>query len=182
MRWTEELRAALDHEFNGQSRVMMLATVDPAGAPHVRCLVCRRIDEEGRIYAAIDARTQKDPQLRKDHRAEVLFWMPNIRIQFRIAGEAKIVTFPEDELLHKEIWRRLSDKSRSLFFWPTPGVAADPDNAFPEAVSADVTPPRNFEVFILTPKQVDRLSLDSHPQRRRVWRCDTNWSGVDVNP
>src|ERR1700733_5854703 len=106
MRWTDELRSALDHEFNGHSRVMMLATVDAAGAPHVRCLVCRRIDEEGRIYAAIDARTQKDPQLRSDHRAEILFWLPNSLVQFRITGEAKILTYPEDELLHKEIWRR----------------------------------------------------------------------------
>jgi PPOX class probable FMN-dependent enzyme len=182
MRWTDELHAALDREFDGNSRVMMLATVDAAGGPHVRCLVCRRIDDEGRIYAAIDSRTQKDPQLRSERRAEILFWMPKIRVQFRITGEARIVTFPEDEVLHKEVWQRLSDQSRSLFFWPIPGIAADSDNAFPQAVSADVSPPRNFEVFILSPKQVDRLSLDSHPHRRRVWRSDTNWSGVDINP
>jgi pyridoxamine 5'-phosphate oxidase len=161
---------------------MMLATVDAANAPHVRCLVCRRIDPEGRVYAAIDARTQKDTELRGDRRAEILFWLPKLRTQFRLSGDAKIVTFPEDEPLHKEIWRQMSNESRSLFFWPTPGIAADTDNAFPQAVSADVSPPRNFEVFILTPKQIDRLSIDTHPHRRRLWRSDTNWSGVDVNP
>lgn len=180
--WLEELRKAIDREFADRPRVMILATVDRSGAPHARSLVCRKIDNEGRIHAAIDARTSKDAHLRGDRRTEAVFWLPNIRCQFRIAADAKIVAFPEDETLRKEIWRGLSDESRSLFFWPTPGIAAATDDAFAQAVSADVTPPRTFEVLILEPKQVDRLSLDSHPHRRKVWRVDTNWSGVDVNP
>jgi PPOX class probable FMN-dependent enzyme len=161
---------------------MVLATVDPAGAPHARAIVCRRIESDGRIFTAIDARTEKSAHLHRDRRAEIVFWLPNLRIQFRIAADTKLVAFPEDETLRRDIWRGMSDQSRSLYFWPTPGVAADSDDAFAQAVSADVSPPRTFEIVIFEPRQVDRLILDSHPQRRRVWRADTNWAGVDVNP
>jgi pyridoxamine 5'-phosphate oxidase len=182
MQWLQELRAALDREYSAAPHVMMLATAELSGAPHVRCVVCRRIDEQGRLFAATDARTEKNVQLHSNRRAEILFWLPKLRTQYRVTGDAKIVIFPDDEPLRKEIWQILSDESRSTFFWPTPGIAADADDAFAQAVSADVSPPRNFEVFILEPKQVDRLSLDSHPHRRRVWRIDTNWAGVDINP
>jgi pyridoxamine 5'-phosphate oxidase len=180
--WLDELRAAVEREFAAAPVVMMLATVNPSGSPHARCLVCRRIDDDGRIYAATDARSEKNAQLRGDRRSELAFWMPKIRMQMRIAGEAQIVAFPENEALRKEIWRQLSDETRSQYFWPTPGIAADDDDAFAQAVAADVAPPRNFEVLIIQPKQVDRLWLDSHPHRRRIWRADTNWSGVNINP
>lgn len=180
--WLTELRTALSEEFGEKPRVMILATVDRSGAPHARSVVCRRIDDDGKIYAATDARSEKNSQLHGERRAEVVFWLPTIRMQFRITGDSKLITFPEDETLRKELWRSMSDQARSLFFWPTPGVAADTDDAFAEAVSADVAPPRSFEILIIEPKQVDRLALDSHPHRRRLWRIDTNWSGVNVNP
>ncbi|HEY7091038.1 MAG TPA: pyridoxamine 5'-phosphate oxidase family protein [Tepidisphaeraceae bacterium] len=180
--WLGELRAALDREFESTSQVMMLATVDRAGAPHARSVVCRRIDDEGRIFFAADARTEKNSQLRGEKRTEVVVWLPRLKVQFRISGEARIVAFPEDESLRKEIWRGMTDATRSVFFWPTPGIAAASDDAFAQAVAADVPPPSNFEVVIVEPRQVERLSLDSYPHRRRVWRADTKWSGVDVNP
>lgn len=183
MQWLQELRSSVDREFGvAAPRVMTLATVDRAGAPHARGIICRRIDDEGRVYAATDARTEKNAQLRGDPRAELVFWMPRIKVQFRLTGQTRIIAWPEDEPQRKSIWRELSDEARSLFFWPTPGVAADTDDAFAQAVSADVSPPKTFEILIVEPRQVDRLFLDSHPYRRRVWRADTSWAGVDVNP
>jgi PPOX class probable FMN-dependent enzyme len=180
--WLEDLLAALDGEFAQAPKVMILATVDRAGAPHVRSVVCRKIDRDGCLYATIDARSEKNAQLRGDPRAEAAFWLPKLRMQFRINGVARIISFPQDESLRLEVWRGLSDESRSVYFWPTPGVAAAADDAFAEAVAADVPPPQTFEVMVLEPRQVDRLSLESHPHRRRVWRADTKWAGVDVNP
>lgn len=172
----------MEKEFGSRSRVMVLATVDRGGAPHARCVVCRRIDNEGRIFIATDARTQKNAQLRGDRRAELVIWLPSILVQFRITGEAKVVAYPDDEQLRKEIWRAMSDQARSLLFWPTPGIAAATDDAFAQAVAPEVPPPRTFEVVIVHPRQVDRLNCDSHPHRRRVWRLDAQWAGVEVNP
>jgi hypothetical protein len=108
--------------------------------------------------------------------------MPGLRMQFRIGGDVRVIGFSEDEPLRKEIWRSMSDQTRSLLLWPTPGIAVAPDDDFAQAVSSDVAPPRTFEILILHPRQADRLSLDSHPHRRRVWRADAQWHGVDVNP
>lgn len=182
MEWLGELQSALDKEFGASSRIMILATVDASGAPHARCVVCRRIDDEGRLYIATDARTEKNAQLRSDRRCELVFWLSRVRCQFRLCGDARVVAYPEDEALRRKIWRGMSNEARSLSFWPTPGIAAASDDTFPQAVSADVPPPQTFEVVVITPRQVDRLSLDSHPHRRRIWRSDTRWVGVDVNP
>ena len=182
MQWLDEIRSALDREFGGSSRVMVMATVDAAGAPHARCLVCRGIDDEGRVFAATDARTEKNSQLRADRRAEAVFWLPKMRAQYRVQGEVKLVAYPEDEALRKEVWRGMSSESRALLFWPTPGIARASDDAFAQAVSGDVPPPETFEVLVLQPRQVDRLSLDSVPHRRRIWRASNHWAGVDVNP
>jgi len=182
LQWLDELRRAIAEEYADRSPVITLATVDRAGAPHARCVNCRRIDDEGRIFMATDARTEKNAQIRGDHRTEGVFWMPKPRVQFRLSGDTKVVAFPEEETLRKEIWRELSDEARSTYFWPTPGIAGGTDDAFAQAVAADVPPPRTFEVLILEPRHVDRLALDAHPYRRRVWRADAKWSGVDVNP
>lgn len=182
MQWLDELRAALGQQYGSQPAVMLLASVDPSGAPHARCLICRRIDETGRIYAATDSRTDKNAQLRADRRAELVFWLPAVSTQFRLSGEARIIAFPEDEPLRRDIWRSLSDQERSTYFWPTPGIAAASDDLFTQAVAADVAPPRTFEVLVIEPKQVDRLSMCYHPHRRRVWRAINEWVGVDVNP
>jgi PPOX class probable FMN-dependent enzyme len=180
--WVNELRAALARELEGAPAVMILATVDAGGTAHARCIVCRRIEADGRLLAVMDDRTSKIAQLSRNRRVEAVFWLPKTRVQYRITADATVVAFPADEQLRRELWRELSDASRALFFWPTPGIAPSPDDADAQAVAADVPPPRNFNVLILDPRQVDRLALDTHPHRRRVWRQDTNWMGVDVNP
>ncbi|WP_428938947.1 pyridoxamine 5'-phosphate oxidase family protein [Fontivita pretiosa] len=182
MQWLDELGNSVRREFGDSPKLMVLATVDRSGAPHARMVVCRRIDEEGRLYVATDARTEKAAQLRGERRVEAVFWLPSQQTQFRISGEAKIVAFAEDETLRRQLWRELNDQARAMFFWPTPGIARSTDDVFAQAVSADVPPPQAFEVLIIEPRQVDRLSLDSHPHRRRVWRADAKWAPVDVNP
>src|SRR5450432_2872300 len=111
LEWLVELRTAMDREFGTRSRIMVVATVDGGGAPHARCVVCRRIDGEGRIYFVGDARTQKNIQLRADPRTEVVCWMPTIQVQFRLTGQARVLGYPEDETLRKEIWREMSDQA-----------------------------------------------------------------------
>jgi PPOX class probable FMN-dependent enzyme len=182
LQWLQEFNEALDREYAQSPRIVSLASVDRSGAPHVRSVVIRRIDNEGRLFFATDARTEKNNQFRGDRSAEVLAWLPSVRCQFRIAGETKIVAYPEDEALRRAIWRGMSDLTRSVFFWPTPGIARATDEAFAQAVAADVPPPQTFEILIVEPRQVDRLSVASHPHRRMVWRADTKWAGVEVNP
>ncbi|HWP40650.1 MAG TPA: pyridoxamine 5'-phosphate oxidase family protein, partial [Tepidisphaeraceae bacterium] len=62
MQWLDELGNSLRREFGHSPRLMVLATVDRSGSPHARVVVCRRIDEEGRLYVATDARSEKAGQ------------------------------------------------------------------------------------------------------------------------
>ena len=183
--WIDDLRRALDRQYGHSAdaaRVATLATVDRSGAPRARAVVCRRVDDEGKLYFVSDARSGKNEQLRGDPRAEVVFWLPALHTQYRLAGEAHLTAFGQDEPLRRELWRGLSDPSRALFYWPTPGIAVAVDETYPRAVSADVTPPANYEVLKVEPSQVERLNISSFPHKRRRWRADANWSGVDVNP
>ena len=183
MEWLKVLRDALHADFGReQPRIAMLATVDRAGAPHARAVTCRRIDDDGRLFAVSDSRSEKGVHVRGDERVELVFWLAHQRAQFRVAGAMHVISVGQDEQLRRELWRELSDATRSMFFWPTPGIAMASDDEYPQAVSADVSPPTTFEVLILTPQQVERLLTATHPHRRRRWRADSNWSGVDVNP
>jgi PPOX class probable FMN-dependent enzyme len=190
MEWIDELRAALDREQSalasgaarGVPRVATLATVDRSGAPHARGVICRRIDPDGQLYFVSDARSNKNLDVRGEPRVEVVFWMPAVQTQFRVAGEMRVTSLGQDEPLRRELWRELTDETRALFHWPTPGIAVAADETYPRAVSADVLPPGTFEVLILKPSQVERLNISTFPHRRRRWRSEASWSGVDVNP
>lgn len=180
--WIDDLSRAMDRQYGHDARVATLATVDRSGAPHARSVICRRLDEEGQLYFVSDARTEKNEHVRGEKRVEVVFWMTALQSQYRVAGEMRILSLGHDEHLVKQLWQELNDQTRALFFWPTPGIAVAQDDVYPQAVSADVNPPPMFEALILKPLQVERLSLASLPHRRRRWRIDTSWNGVDVNP
>ena len=188
--WIDELRAAFDREQSalvsgaarGVPRVATLATVDRSGAPHARGVICRRIDPDGQLYFASDARSNKNQDVRGEPRAEVVFWLPAVQTQFRVAGEMRVMALGQDEPLRRELWRELTDETRALFLWPTPGIAVAVDETYPRAVAADVSPPGTFEVLILRPAQAERLNIATFPHRRRRWRADASWTGVDVNP
>jgi pyridoxamine 5'-phosphate oxidase len=174
--WLPILTEAVAGEWNQRPLIAALATVDSAGHPHVRHVVCRRIDVDGAIRIASDARTAKNQHSRANPSVELALWLPQRREQFRVAGEISID--PQRE----EIWREMSDASRATFFWPSPGRPLDPSKSFPAAGHANATPPPNFEVLLLTPQQVEHLELAPHPHRRRRWRRASNWATESLNP
>ena len=74
MEWLETFWAALDDEFGPRPHVATLATVDRAGDPRARSVVCRTVDESG-LYFVSDARSGKNGQLRLNVVAEAVFWL-----------------------------------------------------------------------------------------------------------
>ena len=187
MEWVDELRAALDREQSAAAagtvpRVATLATVDRSGAPHARGVICRRVEPDGEMHFVSDARSEKNLHVRGEPRVEAVFWLPAVQTQFRVAGAMRVTSVGQDEPLRRALWRELTDQTRALFHWPTPGIAVAADEVYPRAASADVAPPATFEVLTLTPAQVERLNISMFPHRRRRWRADSSWSGVDVNP
>ena len=173
--WLAILKESVAGEWDNPPPIAALATVDSIGHPHVRHVVCRRIDDDGNIWITSDARTAKNQHVRDNPNAELALWLPQKREQFRIAGTISIN--PKRE----EIWREMSDSTRATFFWPAPGQPPNPQQSFATAVSTTVDPPPNFQVLVLTPEQVEHLELSPHPHRRRRWQRSSNWACQQIN-
>ena len=82
------------------------------------------------------------------------------------------------------LWQALSDASRAMYFWPSPGARRnDPPESFAKEVAAGTPPPANFEALVVRPRRVEHLQLGPHPHRRRRWMLAGHWSAAsEVNP
>ena len=174
-----DLAAALDDEHGPRPRVAALATVDAAGRPRVRSVVCRRVATGG-IWVASDARSAKNAEVGANPAVELAFWLPGRREQFRVAGTARILD-GEPRII---AWEGLSDAARALFSWPAPGTPrVEAVDAFPAAVPAGGPIPGAFEVLVITPDAVEYLDLKPHPHhRRRFRRVGADWTAEELNP
>ena len=183
MEWLRELRGAVAREKGEGPVIGTLATVDAAGCPRARSVVARRIDDAGRAWIASDGRSEKNGELRRNPAAELVLWLPENRLQYRLRGPVDILDAgarPDERLA---LWRELSDAARALFFWPPPGAPLDADIAdVPSAAPSSLAPPASFDVVVLKPEEVERLDLRPHPHARRRWRQEDDWRGADLNP
>ena len=89
--WVKLLREAIRSEQPDRPSVMILATLSRNGSPRARAVVCRAIDEDGTIWCVSDSRSKKNSQIQSDRRVEAVFWLPNLRRQFRVRGEARVI-------------------------------------------------------------------------------------------
>src|SRR5690349_16638211 len=182
MEWLDMLRAALDDEFGQRPRVFTLATTD-GGSPAARSVVCRRIDRLGHLYFASDGRSAKNGQLRANHAAEAVCWLPARREQFRIHGTVRILDALHDPPERRELWRELGDATRATFLWPMPGAPRTTDEAtFARETGASIPVPPTFEVLVLTPHEVEFLDLKPYPHDRRRWAVYEGWREERLNP
>lgn len=203
--WVEELRAGFTEEFGTGPKVVTLATVDGAGRPRARSVVCRRFGEteleEGLLLVASDARSRKNDELTLHAPAEVCAWLPKIRSQYRLHCRSSLIARmppaagpmgeamtnpgfgPNLRNFREQVWSEMSESARALFFWPDPGqpLVADPSQ-FPAAVRTGL-PPDTFVLIALIPDEVECLDLRQHPHRRRRWRTDGQvWTVEELNP
>ena len=107
-----------------------------------------------------DSRSEKNHHLHQHSSSEATTWLPNLRTQFRITGTISILSKDTDDPRRPQAWKMLSDASRALFHWPTPGVPFQPEKDFsrgPLPATAEI--PDNFDLLILIPAQVEHLGI-----------------------
>jgi pyridoxamine 5'-phosphate oxidase len=173
------------------ARYVQLATIDRTNRPRNRTVVFRGWREpESQLQFAIDLRSAKAQDLRTDltNWAEVCWYFPKTREQFRINGELLLVTaespLERDSKARQAAWQQLSDGGRISFAWAMPGADRSTDPAAFNPPPPDARQPlANFGLLLLTPTAVDHLELRGEPQNRYSYELVADeWVVREVNP
>ena len=172
------------------ARYLQLATLQTNGRPANRTLVFRGfLEDTNQLKFITDNRSAKADQIQQQPWAEVCWYFPNTREQFRITGYLTLVSsddFHQDlQPARIAMWQELSDAARLQFAWPYPGKPRIQElSAFEPAAPDPVEPAANFCLLLLDPMQVDHLELRGEPQNRWLYcRNDQQeWSSEAINP
>lgn len=171
------------------ARYLQLATVRVDGRPANRTVVFRGfLADTNQLKFISDRRSDKIDQIQQQPWAEVCWYFPNTREQFRITGKLTLVSSDESQphlqSARIAMWQELSDAARLQFAWPHPGQAKAEKSAFELPPPDPSQPLANFCLLLLDPIQVDHLELRGEPQNRRLYKCEQNqqWSVQEINP
>jgi PPOX class probable FMN-dependent enzyme len=156
------------------------------GYPANRTVVFRGFAAAGdRLRIVSDRRSEKIAHLQHHPWAELCWYFPKTREQFRLLGQVAIITAelgnPEDQAERLTLWREISDNARAQFGWPAP---KQPLQGGEEAIAVDPhQPTAAFCLLLFTAQQVDHLMLRGDPQTRHLYtQTDTQWAMQPVNP
>jgi pyridoxamine 5'-phosphate oxidase len=172
------------------ARYLQLATIQANGSPANRTLVFRGfLEDTNQLKFITDNRSAKADQIQQQPWAEICWYFPNTREQFRITGCLTMVSSDDsDQNLQPAriaMWQELSDAARLQFAWPHPGKPRIQESgAFEPPAPDPVEPVPNFCLLLLDPVQVDHLELRGEPQNRWLYRRDDqqDWSSEAINP
>lgn len=180
------------------TRYAQLATVGLDGKPSNRTIVFRGFVDQAVPQAnndlkfITDRRSEKVEQIALHPAAELCWYFPKTREQFRIAGNLHLITHtdisPSDsteawQKLRRMTWHNLSDAARSQFAWPTPKNDRAAPAAFDIADLDANQPLDTFCLLILCPVSVDHLELKGEPQNRCLYIHENGaWKQRSVNP
>jgi pyridoxamine 5'-phosphate oxidase len=149
--WRSPLaRNLYKHRSQPQSRYLQLATIDLDGRPTNRTVVFRGfvdhlIDHSNLIKFVSDRRSSKNQHLQNQPWAEVCWYFPDTREQFRIAGKILVIDIeqidPIWQKLRKTAWHDLSTNARAQFGWLDPGSPIIPPKTCPENSSEKLFEP-----------------------------------------
>ncbi|MEA5575746.1 Npun_F5749 family FMN-dependent PPOX-type flavoprotein [Anabaena sp. UHCC 0451] len=171
------------------SRYLQLATVRENGLPANRTVVFRGfLEDTNQLKFITDIRSAKAEQISKQPAAEICWYFPNTREQFRISGNLILITansHPHLQPARMKMWQELSDAARLQFAWPDPGeMRVRTPEAFTPPAPDPIEPVENFCLLLLEPTEVDHLELRGEPQNRTFYQIDENqeWYYQEINP
>jgi PPOX class probable FMN-dependent enzyme len=188
--WRSLITRALHHNRSlAYSRYVQLATIKENGFPANRTVVFRGfLEDTNELKFITDIRSAKAEQISKQPVAEVCWYFPKTREQFRITGELTLISDDSDTNLQPariKMWQELSDAARLQFCWPHPGkMRITTATAFTPPAPNPIEPVENFCLLLLAAIQVDHLELRGEPQNRWVYYRNENqeWLAEAINP
>lgn len=179
------------------AKYVQLATVKTDGRPACRTVVFRGFydefagglaDRPWHLTFVTDARSKKVDEVAQSPFAELCWYFPGTREQYRISGTLEIVSsaHPDPVLLKARVnaWKRMSDGGRAQFAWPQPGLPRleEHEHLYKDAPPTDPEIPLEaFCLVILAPEEVDHLQLRENERQLHCMR-EGEWVRAQVNP
>ena len=141
-----------------QANAMALATVSRDGAPSLRMVLLKRVDERGFVFFT-DSRSRKGHELDKNSRVAATFWWDPIGRQVRIEGRARVIPSAETDA-YWATRRRASQLSAAASRQSAPldarrELAArrrELDRQHPEGV---IPRPEAWKGYLVEPKRIE---------------------------
>uniref|UniRef100_A0A7S3RAT0 Pyridoxamine 5'-phosphate oxidase Alr4036 family FMN-binding domain-containing protein n=1 Tax=Dunaliella tertiolecta TaxID=3047 RepID=A0A7S3RAT0_DUNTE len=195
--WKDVIQGALkkNRQIKG-ANYFQIGTIKPNGRPANRTVVFRDwLNNTDRFTFITDIRSNKVSEVKENPYAEIAWWFPQTRDQFRISAKLDIITSStKDEALQaarQQTWSRLKDAARQQFLWPHPAEprqeAVDDSNIFcPEPPSPD-SPVDTFCLVVVDVDQVDHLCLKGnkrwlYTRQQAEGEGLCSWTKQYVNP
>ena len=164
---------------NDSSRWVQLATIGIDNTPRVRTVVFRGWSEDYEMEIYTDKRSQKCNELALNDNVEICWFFSKSKCQFRFRGTSRIVL--DKENVHH--WEKLSEKSKSLWSWPTPGANYLFDKRINNSSNNKIKNPKgNFILLKIDVTHVDQLLLKQPIHERRRWIWNKEWIEERLNP
>jgi pyridoxamine 5'-phosphate oxidase len=189
--WRSPIARALHRNRSSpQARYFQLATVDRDLRPHNRTLVFRGWLEPGsQLQSVTDVRSSKAINLLAGASplAEVCWYFPETREQFRLSGTLRLVTAEctatSDCEARQQVWHQMSDAGRIQFDWGTPGADRSAPETFNPPQPDPQQPSANFGLLLLETTEVLQLELRGDPQNCYSYTLvDGEWQMRSINP
>ena len=177
--WLSQINFANSKESKfTDSKWLQLATIGIDKTPRVRTVVFRGWSESFEMKIYTDKRSQKYHELDLNNNVEICWLFSIAKCQFRFRGTSRF-DLSKDNTRH---WEKLSENSKSMWSWPTPGDQFINDNLIDLSVKSNERPSKNFTLLKIDISQVDQLILKKPIHLRRRWIRKKEWIEERLNP
>jgi PPOX class probable FMN-dependent enzyme len=183
--WQTKLARALTrNRAVAQSRYFQLATIDADGSPNCRTMVYRGFTEDGsRLDMHTDLRSNKISQLQYPKLAEICWYFPHTREQFRLKGNIELICSPDHPLgpVRTAHWQSLSNEVQASYVAVSLNAVQSDAKVLKNSLQL---PSEHFALLQLTAKQVDHLQLQPLPHKRWLYQRDNenSWQSRPITP
>ena len=177
--WIFQINSAQRKESKSvSSRWIQLATIGIDNTPRVRTVVFRGWSKSYEMEIYTDKRSKKSHELELNNNVEICWLFTKAKSQFRLRGKSSVYT-GKDNIRH---WGQLSEYSKSMWNWPTPGdkYIFDRDNTS-QLIKNDCLSD-NFSLLKIDINQVDYLILNKPIHLRKRWIRKDEWIEERINP
>ena len=177
--WLAQIISAQRKESKSySSRWVQLSTIGVDNSPRVRTVVFRGWSDTYEMELYTDKRSQKYIELELNNKVEICWFFSKAKYQFRFRGTSKIEIGCERE----NHWEQLSENSKSMWSWPSPGEEYSFDQKKDYSGKTKDKSSNNFALLKIDISYVDQLILQNPIHTRRRWIRKKEWIEQRINP